>query len=350
MQSSPVQDVAPRLLELLPALVVWGKGVVNRDPSCGLNADGEDVVDNEPPILPKPVERPPLLGRVLVRAVLESPSPIDMQRSPVQDVAGMVLPKMLLELDDGLNPDNDITGKVGEVVDDCAGAPAVLDNRPNEALTQRRFAHPKGRVVVDTARLPLVEVKDGADDTVGAVLVLGGGFKEALRHSRSEQPKARVEVGLPEVEDADPDPGVGVMLGRRLKDALTQRRLEQPKGRLVVVGLRGFEVASVEKGVTDDPGIEVEDANELKETLTQRRLEQPKGRLVVGLEKVELGFDVVGVTDRLRQTRSVHLVLVAPGLVVKEDEVPDWKVNGSVDDRVDCRTDGNVGEMLTDVA
>ncbi|KAI4224775.1 MAG: hypothetical protein L6R36_004408, partial [Xanthoria steineri] len=193
-QSRPVQEVIdPGLIGMLLMLLlgVCPEAVAVKDPSRESDV-ADKVLDEDtppPPVPPKSIERqsspeqededPMLLGALLeigvataidvdpdMRVALDEPSsPNDRQSSPVQGevvVVGLIdvlAPRVVATID---NPNVEL----------------ALGKIPNEALTQRRSGHPKGRVELGLAGGATRDVAGVADN---------GPVPERLRQRRSVQ-------------------------------------------------------------------------------------------------------------------------------------------------------------------
>ena len=274
-----------------------------------------------------------------VRNVLdELPSPSETQSNPEQDGVGPELP--------GTVP--------GEAVvdnDDVVEEPSRL---LNEALTHKGSVHPKERVVVGLSAVVAAKVVGAAVESPNVGVALDIRFNDALTQSRSVHPNGSVDVEAvrpvvveTDAMDVERPPSEVAELGKMLKDALTQRRSGHPKGR-VEVGLAGVATGDVEDVVGDRPVVEVVRERRSKDALTQRRFEQPKGKLVGeawGGDELEPEDAETGVTEILRQRRSVQLVVGVLVPVVSEDKAVDPGIGGIVAGSVD----GKVRETLPEV-
>ncbi|KAL8855880.1 MAG: hypothetical protein Q9178_007500 [Gyalolechia marmorata] len=274
-----------------------------------------------------------------VRNVLdELPSPSETQSSPEQD---------------GVGPE--LWGTVpSEAVVDNENVVEEPSRLLNEALTHKGSVHPNERVVVGLSDVVAAKVDGAAVETPNVGVALDSKSKDTLTQSRSVHPNGRVDVEAagPEIVEIDTidverPPSEVAELGKMLKEALTQRRSVHPKGR-VEVGLAGVATGDVENVVGDRPVVEVVRERRSKDALTQRRFEQPKDKLVgeawggdeLGPEDAE-----TGVTEILRQRRSVQLVVGVLAPVVSEDKAVDPGIGGIVAGSVD----GKVKETLREV-
>ncbi|KAI4261080.1 MAG: hypothetical protein L6R42_003714, partial [Xanthoria sp. 1 TBL-2021] len=109
--------------------------------------------------------------------------------------------------------------------------------------------------------------------------------------------------------------------------------LVHPNGS-VEVGLAGAATGDVEGVVDSRPVTDVVLEREFKETLTQRRFEQPNGK--VAEEGCDVGPDdaEAGVTEILRQRRSVQLVVEVLPLAMIGDGIVDPGIGNRFDDRI----------------